>query len=70
MIGRRPIYLDDAARQIDCAVYRRDLLRPGFEIDGPAVVEEYASTTVLFDGDKLRVAATGELIIEVRGSVN
>jgi N-methylhydantoinase A len=70
LIGTRPIYLEDAARPIDCAVYRRDLLRPGFEIEGPAVVEEYASTTVLFDGDKLRVADTGELIIQVRGSAN
>jgi N-methylhydantoinase A len=70
MIGRRPIYLDDAAQTIDCAVYRRDLLRPGIEIEGPAVVEEYASTTVLFGGDKLTIAPTGELIIQVRGSLS
>ena len=35
---------------------------------GPAVVEEYASTTVLFAGDRLRVADTGELIVTVRRS--
>jgi N-methylhydantoinase A len=63
--GRRPIHLDDAARTTSCAVYRRELLAPGTEIDGPAVVEEYASTTVLFAGDRLRVADTGELIVTV-----
>ena len=35
-------------------------------IEGPAVVEEYASTTVLFPGDRLTVAETGELLITVR----
>jgi len=62
---RRQIHLDSAAHATSCAVYRRDLLAPGAEIDGPAVVEEYASTTVLFSGDRLRVAETGELVITV-----
>jgi N-methylhydantoinase A len=65
LVGTRPIYLDDAAVPTTCAVYRRDLLAPGAEIDGPAVIEEYASTTVLFGGDKVRVADAGELIITV-----
>jgi N-methylhydantoinase A len=63
--GRRPIHLDDAARSTSCAVYRRELLAPGVAIDGPAVVEEYASTTVLFAGDRLRVADTGELVVTI-----
>jgi N-methylhydantoinase A len=66
--GAREIYLDDAARATTCAVYRRERLTPAAVIEGPAVIEEYASTTVLFPGDTLRVADTGELIIEVRGS--
>jgi hypothetical protein len=32
------------------------------------VVEEYASTTVMFPGDVAEVAETGELLIEVRGA--
>jgi len=67
-IGTREIHLDDAARSTKCAVYRRDRLTPAVEIEGPAVIEEYASTTVLFQGDKLRVADTGELIVTVRRS--
>ena len=67
-IGTREIHLDDAARPTVCAVYRRDKLTSAVEIEGPAVIEEYASTTVLFPGDTLRVADTGELIVTVRRS--
>jgi hypothetical protein len=35
---------------------------------GPCVIEEYASTTVLFEGDTAEVAETGELLIEVGGA--
>jgi N-methylhydantoinase A len=65
--GWRPIHLDGAAAPTSCAVYRREELAPGVEVEGPAVVEEYASTTVLFARDRLRVAPTGELIISVAG---
>jgi len=67
-VGTREIHLDDAARATACAVYRREKLTPAAEIEGPAVIEEYASTTVLFPGDELRVADTGELIVTVRRS--
>jgi N-methylhydantoinase A len=67
LAGTRSVYLDDAARPTQCAVYKRELLAAGEEIEGPAVVEEYASTTVLFAGDSLRVAPTGELVIAVGG---
>jgi N-methylhydantoinase A len=66
--GSRPIYLDDAARPVEGAVYRRELLAPGVRIGGPCVVEEYASTTVLFEGDTAELADTGELVIEVAGA--
>jgi N-methylhydantoinase A len=49
-----------------CAVYARERLAPDATIEGPAVIEEYASTTVLFPGDRVRVAETGELIVTVR----
>jgi N-methylhydantoinase A len=66
--GTREIHLDDVARATTCAVYRRERLTPAHTIEGPAVIEEYASTTVLFPGDAVRVAETGELIVTVRRS--
>ena len=46
--------------------YDRAALRAGSRIDGPALIEEHASTTVLHPGDRLEVDAFGDLIIEIR----
>jgi len=61
---RRPVLFDQGG-PVECPVYDREKLKPGDKIDGPALVSEYASTTVIFPGDKLTVADTGELIISV-----
>ena len=63
--AHRPILLDDWEAPVDCPVYRRDTLPAGSAFDGPALVQEQASTTVLFDGDRCEVAGTGELIVTV-----
>ncbi len=65
--GVRRMCLTDPANFVDCQVYQRSSLPGGAVIAGPAVVEEYASTTVLFEDDVAEVAPTGELIIRVRG---
>ncbi|HLH26138.1 MAG TPA: hydantoinase/oxoprolinase family protein [Chloroflexota bacterium] len=67
-VGTRPVVLDDPARPVDCPIYDRDRLRPGVPVSGPAIVEEYASTTLLFPGDVARAAPTGELIISIGGA--
>ncbi|MBI5441800.1 MAG: hydantoinase/oxoprolinase family protein [Deltaproteobacteria bacterium] len=66
--GTRPVFFEDPARPVECPVFRRERLAPGTEVVGPAVVQEYASTTVLFPGDRLRVAPTGELVIAIGGA--
>jgi N-methylhydantoinase A len=66
--GTRPVVLDDPHQQVECAVYRRDKLGAGVRVHGPCVIEEYASTTVLFAADSAQVAETGELIIDVAGA--
>jgi N-methylhydantoinase A len=47
--------------------YRRDALTAGNRIKGPALIEEYASTTVLMPGDVMEVDALGNLVIAVGG---
>ena len=42
---------------------RRDGLVPGTRIDGPAVIEEPAASTVVFPGQRLRVDELGNLIV-------
>jgi N-methylhydantoinase A len=46
-------------------VYKRDALRSGNQIDGPALIEEHASTTVVQPGDALRVDELGNLQISI-----
>jgi N-methylhydantoinase A len=48
-----------------CRTYRRDALKAGNRIAGPALIEEHASTTVLEPGDKLLVDAYGNLVISI-----
>jgi N-methylhydantoinase A len=64
----RPVYFDSADAPFDCAVYQRESLAPGDRIEGPAVIHEYASTTLLFPGDVARVAESAELIVHLGGT--
>jgi N-methylhydantoinase A len=50
-------------------VYRRAALLAGNRIKGPALIDEYASTTVLMPGDALVVDAYGNLVIAVGGDM-
>ena len=67
LVGRCPVVLDDPRQPIDCPIYDRDRLAPCQAVDGPAIVEEYASTTVLLPGDVARPSPSGELIVAVGG---
>jgi N-methylhydantoinase A len=64
-LGKRPVVFD--ADAMDCPVYRRESLAPGERIDGPAIIQEYASTTALFPQDHAEVTASGELLVHVGG---
>lgn len=50
----------------DCRIIDRASLAAGMVIDGPALVQEYGSTTVVFPQDRCTVASTGELVISVQ----
>jgi N-methylhydantoinase A len=63
----RPVYFDGAFR--DTPVYDRAVLLAGFRLDGPAVVEEFGSTTVAFPGQTLEVDPHGILIVRPAGAV-
>ena len=66
--ARRSVYLGRTDTPVDCAVYDREVLPSGWVIHGPALIQEYASTTVLFEGDRCVVAPTGELLITLRSA--
>jgi N-methylhydantoinase A len=64
---RRLVHLGSAAKPVACPIYARDTLSAGTRIAGPALIEEHGTTTVIYAGDRCRVAPSGELIIAVGG---
>jgi N-methylhydantoinase A len=60
----RPVYFAGAFR--DTPVYERGALGPGARLDGPAIVEEFGSTTVVFPDQTLQVDPHGILIIRAQ----
>ena len=62
---RRSIF--DGQVQSTTPTYARAALLAGNRINGPALIEEHASTTVLLPGDRLTVDAYGNLVIKVAG---
>jgi N-methylhydantoinase A len=63
---RRGMYLGGS--WTSAAVYDRALLEPGMAIDGPALVEQTDSTTVLLPDDCGRLDSFGNLVIRVGGA--
>ena len=63
--GKRNVYY--GGKWHATPTYRREALAAGNRIKGPALIEEYASTTVLMPGDVMGVDALGNLVIAVGG---
>ncbi|HSV82732.1 MAG TPA: hydantoinase/oxoprolinase family protein [Ramlibacter sp.] len=62
---RRPVVYDNSEQPLEARILWRPSLPPGFEVEGPAVIEESNSTTVLFPGDVARVTEHGHLVISI-----
>jgi N-methylhydantoinase A len=60
----RPVYFAAAGGTIDTPVHDRYALPIGFGGAGPAVLEEYGSTTIVWPGDTFAIGAMGEIRIE------
>jgi N-methylhydantoinase A len=61
LTGRREVRF--AGRSADCPIYSRDRLQPGDRLDGPAIIEEYGSTTVVFPALRAEVDRFGNLLL-------
>jgi N-methylhydantoinase A len=62
--GTRDVDFDELGRH-EARIYERSLLGAGAELEGPAVVEEPAASTVVFPGQRLTVDEYGILIVEL-----
>jgi len=65
--NRRPVHFRGAGR-VDCPVYERADIRVGHEVDGPAVVEQKDSTTLLPPGWRLTADRHGHLLLARTGA--
>ncbi|MFZ0422860.1 MAG: hydantoinase/oxoprolinase family protein [Xanthobacteraceae bacterium] len=66
--GMRPVYFGGAFRQTP--IYDRSALPAGFHLEGPAVIEEFGSTTVVFPGQQVDVDQHGILIVQRGGAAD
>jgi N-methylhydantoinase A len=62
----RPVYFSGAFDETP--IHQRATLPAGLRLEGPAVVEEFGSTTVVFPGQQLEVDAHGILIVRRIGA--
>ena len=60
---RRPVHFDGTGKALETDIYDRDALEPGFAASGPAVIEEYGSTTLIWPGDRFEIGGMGEIRI-------
>ena len=63
--GSRNVLYAGASERVDTRVYHRKFLLAGNTIEGPAVIDEHASTTVMGPHDRMEVNEYGHLVIEV-----
>ena len=63
LTGHRPVFFHGEPHYTP--VYNRGALVPGDCFSGPAIITEYSSATILPPGDRLRVDALDNLLIEV-----
>lgn len=61
---RRSVWFN-GVRPIMTPIFNRAELRPGQTITGPAIIEQFDSTTVLYPKNRLRVDDVGNLLVKV-----
>lgn len=62
-IGTRMVFIRERGTQVPHSIYQRERLPVGCTISGPAIIEEFASTTVIGERDALKVETDGHLLI-------
>jgi N-methylhydantoinase A len=60
---QRSVYFSEVGKRLSAAVYSRNALPQGFSAGGPAIIEEYGSTTVVGPLDRFEIGQLGEIMI-------
>jgi N-methylhydantoinase A len=67
LVGTRQVHFAEAGGWVETAVYDREALKKGSRLNGPAIVEQADSTTVVPPGATVEVDGYSNLIMDVRG---
>lgn len=67
--GRRSVYFRDSGRT-DCALYDRELLNPGDELVGPALIQAADSTTIVPSSWRVLCDQAGNLMLSRKGRLS
>lgn len=65
-VGTRQVWFDD--RHVTTQLYRREALRSGAVINGPAIIQELSSATVVPPGARATLDPYGNILLELGGS--
>lgn len=61
--GTRPAYFLEAGEYVETPFYEREGLPQGWEAEGPAIIEQPDTTTVIYPGQRCRVDSAGNILI-------
>jgi N-methylhydantoinase A len=67
-LGRRPVFDPGLGRAVEAALYARAALAPGMRVEGPALIAEAQTTTVVSPAFDAVVSASGHLVLTRKGS--
>jgi N-methylhydantoinase A len=60
----RKIHIANAGGWLEAQIFHRGALQPGFSSTGPAVIEEYGSTTIIWPGDRFEIGELQEIRVK------
>ncbi len=66
--GTRRALFEETGDYIDTPVYQREALLQGNVMEGPAIIEQFDSTTVVLPGQRAEVHRFGTIMITVDGA--
>lgn len=67
ILATRSVHFGEAGGWVDTKIYDREKLLPGATFEGPAIVQETDSTTIVPPGAKVKVDEYLNLVVDVRG---
>jgi N-methylhydantoinase A len=62
--GSRLVRMPYTAEPMDISIFDRSVLAPGFQANGPGIIEEYGSTTLIGTDDGFEIGKLGEIRID------